>query len=376
MAHPLAPHIFLLRNPSRSIPITVVLALAVLLICGIVALVHSIPLSVREIYGYSRNFSAALPRSDPSYLPILEAQLNQSPFPIERVLKIRVAFFNVRSIVGKLPFVLHGLKPADAAFLRERMGLTQLVGRLPNPGAPEAVITRPIAVNLGLKIGDVLLKPDDPQNYSPQPVRVVGIHESDYWFAYGDYDYVAQNHFPPVDDLVIVARNQPAFDRWAVERFRGTQARILTHAELLRETDDSLAVLLQLLSVVIGMLVIVVTVMIGLFINIYLSQRITEFGLLQAIGFTRGFLSRRAGIEASMIVLGAWLLGVLVSVGVLWIVKVTLMDPRAYYLDPFDWYGISYTLPLPVAVLLASFLTIRLRFSRFDPVEVIERRIA
>jgi hypothetical protein len=306
----------------------------------------------------------------------LEAQLNQSPFPIERVLKIRVAFFNVRSIVGKLPFVLHGLKPADAAFLRERMGLTQLVGRLPNAGAPEAVITRPIAVNLGLKIGDVLLKPDDPQNYSPQPVRVVGIHESDYWFAYGDYDYVAQNHFPPVDDLVIVARNQPAFDRWAVERFRGTQARILTHAELLRETDDSLAVLLQLLSVVIGMLVIVVTVMIGLFINIYLSQRITEFGLLQAIGFTRGFLSRRAGIEASMIVLGAWLLGVLVSVGVLWIVKVTLMDPRAYYLDPFDWYGISYTLPLPVAVLLASFLTIRLRFSRFDPVEVIERRIA
>ncbi|RMG25343.1 MAG: ABC transporter permease [Armatimonadetes bacterium] len=376
MAHPLAPYIFLLRNPARSVPITIVIALAVLLICGIVALVHSIPLSVREIYGYSRNFSAALPRSDPSYLPTLEAQLSESPVPIERVLKIRVAFFNVRSIVGKLPFVLHGLKPEDAAFLRQRMGLSQLTGRLPAVGAPEAVITRPIAVNLGLDIGDELLRPDDPQNYSPQPVRVVGIHESDYWFAYGDYTYVAQNHFPPVDDLVIVAKDQPRFDRWAVERFKGTKARILTHAELLRETDESLAVLLQLLSVVIGMLVVVVTVMIGLFINIYLSQRITEFGLLQAIGFTRGFLARRAGVEASIIVIGAWLLGVLVSVGVLWIVKITLMDPRAYFLDPLDWYGIAYTLPLPLAVLLASFLTIRIRFARFDPVEVIERRIA
>jgi len=376
MRKPLAPHVFLLRNLSRTLPMVVVIALAVLLVAGIVALVNSVPLSVRSIYGYSKAFAAALPRNDPAYLPEMERELEESPVPIERVLRIRVAFFNVRSIVGKLPFVLHGISPEDGAFLRERLDLGQLTGRLPSPGAPEAVITRRLATNLGVNIGDVLLSPADPQNYSPQVVRVVGIHESDLWFAYGDFDYVARNHLPPVDDLIIVAKDQRAFDRWAVEHFRGSRARILTHEELLRETDDSLRVLLQLLSVVIGLLVVVVTVMIGLFINIYLGQRLTEFGLLQAIGYTRSFLTRRASAEAALLVGLGWVLGVLLSLAVLWAAKVTLMDPKAYYLEPLDRVALAYTLPLPLSVLAASLLTIRLRFRKFDPVVVIERRVA
>ena len=347
-----------------------VIGLAVLLVAGIVSLVNSIPLSVRSIYGYSKAFAAALPRNDPAYLPELERELQKSPVPIERVLRIRVAFFNVRSIVGKLPFVLHGLSSEDAAFLRERLALGRLTGRLPSRNAPEAVITRRLATNLRLDIGDALLSPADPQNYSPQVVRVVGIHEGDLWFAYGDFDYVARHHLPPVDDLLIVAKDQRAFDRWAVEHFRGSRARILTHEELLRETDDSLRVLLQLLSVVIGLLVVVVTVMIGLFINIYLGQRLTEFG------YTRSFLARRASAEAALLVGMGWVLGVALSVGVLWAAKVTLMDPRAYYLEPLDGTALGYTLPLPLSVLAASLLTIQLRFRRFDPVVVIERRVA
>ncbi|MER3412923.1 MAG: hypothetical protein C4341_01550 [Armatimonadota bacterium] len=376
MRKPLAPHVFLLRNLSRTLPMVLVIGLAVLLVAGIVSLVNSIPLSVRSIYGYSKAFAAALPRNDPAYLPELERELQKSPVPIERVLRIRVAFFNVRSIVGKLPFVLHGLSSEDAAFLRERLALGRLTGRLPSRNAPEAVITRRLATNLRLDIGDALLSPADPQNYSPQVVRVVGIHEGDLWFAYGDFDYVARHHLPPVDDLLIVAKDQRAFDRWAVEHFRGSRARILTHEELLRETDDSLRVLLQLLSVVIGLLVVVVTVMIGLFINIYLGQRLTEFGLLQAIGYTRSFLARRASAEAALLVGMGWVLGVALSVGVLWAAKVTLMDPRAYYLEPLDGTALGYTLPLPLSVLAASLLTIQLRFRRFDPVVVIERRVA
>lgn len=376
MRKPLAPHVFLLRNLSRTLPMVVVIALAVLLVAGIVALVNSVPLSVRSIYGYSRSFAAALPRNDPAYLPEMVRELQKSPVPIERMLRIRVAFFNVHSIVGKLPFVLHGLTAEDAAFLRERLELGPLSGRLPAPGAPEAVITRRLATNLSLRIGDVLLSPADPQNYSPQIVRVVGIHECDLWFAYGDFDYVARNHLPPVDDLIIVAKDQRAFDRWAVEHFRGSRARILTHAELLRETNDSLRVLLQLLSVVIGLLVVVVTVMVGLFINIYLGQRLTEFGLLQAIGYTRRFLTRRACLEAALMVMFGWVVGVLLSLAVLGVAKVTLMDPRAYYLEPLDSVALAYTLPLPMSVLVAALLTIRLRFRQFDPVVIIERRVA
>jgi putative ABC transport system permease protein/lipoprotein-releasing system permease protein len=36
---------------------------------------------------------------------------------------------------------------------------------------------------------------------------------------------------------------------------------------------------------------------------------------------------------------------------------------------------LRYTLPVPIAIMVAAFTTIYLRFRRFDPVSVVERRL-
>lgn len=375
---PLAPWVFPKRNPGKTLPLISVIMLAVLLVAGIVAIMDSIPLSVRTVYGYARFFTAVATRGNPYLVPEVERTLQECPVPVERVVKVRTALFNISSITGDFLSVLHGLNQEDALYNARRMGLGRLRGRLPEPGKPEAVITRPVATNLGLDLGDVMLRPDDRRNYAPLEVRVVGIHDSDEWFAYTSYEYVAQNHFPPVDSLLAYAKDpqrQREIDEWCEKKFKGTRAIVLSYPNLEKEADEALATLFQILNIVIGLLVLVITIMMGMMISIYLSQRIAEFGLLQAIGFTRSKLIRRAVLESVIMVAAGWVLGIGLAIVVLSAIKAQVLDPKAYLLDPFDRAAYLYTIPAPAAILLTATITIWIRFKRFDPISVIERRI-
>jgi hypothetical protein len=70
--HPLSPLLFLWRNPGRSLPLTLVLALAVLTIACVVALLNSIDRTILKIYDYNRYFAAVTPRGGEQLKPELQ----------------------------------------------------------------------------------------------------------------------------------------------------------------------------------------------------------------------------------------------------------------------------------------------------------------
>jgi ABC-type lipoprotein release transport system permease subunit len=291
----------------------------------------------------------------------------------------RTAIFNVKSLVGPWPFVMHGVTNADAKYIVDKANLGALKGRLPTENEPECVITAPVAKNLSLELGSTLLKPGDEKNYSPFPVRIVGILQSEEWFAFMPYEYLKAHHFPPVDVLMLFApdqREQRRLDAWAEESLKGQKAITYTYPTLERDSDESFRILFRILNLVIGLLVTVITIMMAMLINIYLSQRTVEFGLLQAIGLVKSHLVRRAIKEAYLIVAIGWALGVAAAYVLLSTVRATLMEPRGFYIDPLDAMAYAYTIPIPIAILAASAITVWVRFKRFDPISVVERRIA
>jgi hypothetical protein len=73
--HPLSPILFLVRNPGRSLPLTLVLALAVLTIASVVALLNSIDRTILKIYDYNRYFAAITPRGSNRLKPELMERL-------------------------------------------------------------------------------------------------------------------------------------------------------------------------------------------------------------------------------------------------------------------------------------------------------------
>lgn len=378
--NPLAPVTFLTRNMTKIVPMIGVIVLATMLVAGIVAIMDSIPLSIRTTYGYSKAYLGVSPRGDNELTPKLRSILEkESPVPIGDLMKCRASNFEVRSIVGPWQFVIIGLQESDIPVYIERMGGGKLEGRLPNPGMPEAVVSAPLARNLGIGLGGVLLSPETQDSYSPMPVKVVGIVDSQLWLALTSFDYLALYHMPPIDLLLAMSADpakQADLDSWTVERFSSERARVFTFAELEKQTDGMFEILYMILNVVIGLLVVVITVMMSLLMGIYVDQRMNEFGLLQALGFTRDRLVRRSLVEAVLVVGLGWVLGVLVSFGFLSIVKSALFDPNAFMIDPWSSRAYAYTLPIPVAIATAVSLIVVSRFRRFDPIVVIERRSA
>ncbi len=377
--NPLRAHTYLVRNASKTLPLVAVIILAVMLVTGIVSLMNSIPLSVRTIYRYSKIYMGVTPRGDAELTPILKKRiLTDAPVPLDRIMTVRGSDLEVKSIVGPWPFLVLALEQDDMHHYIQRMGGGVLDGRYPKPGEPEVLISEPVGRNLGKKLGDYLLTPKNAEAYSPKPVKIVGFLHSSYWISIADIDYYRQYHFPPIDSLIIFAKNeqdQRVLDTWGLNKFKGGRARIYVWSKLEENTDKMFKILYQILNVVIGTLVVVITVMMGMLINIFLTQRIQEFGLLQALGYTKMAILKRVLGETALVVMGGWALGLLTAFGLLNIVKVKLMDPSAFGIDTLDKVAYLYTIPIPVAIFTVALFTVWGRFSKFDPVGVVERRL-
>ena len=134
-------------------------------------------------------------------------------------------------------------------------------------------------------------------------------------------------------------------------------------------------ILYQILNVVILILVVVITIMMGMLISIYQSQRIPEFGLLQALGFSKGRLLKRVMQETIIVVVGGWILGAFAAYGMLNLVNSLLMAPKALMLVTKDPQAYAYTIPVPIAILLVAAWTLIRSFAKFDPISIVERRL-
>jgi hypothetical protein len=211
--HPLSPILFLVRNPGRSLPLTLVLALAVLTIASVVALLNSIDRTILKIYDYNRYFAAITPRGSNRLKPELMERLKQAPYYATSHETV-VCFMNAETIVGKMPFVIFGLEQEQMPLLAARCKLTLREGRYPRSGEAGVVLSEPLMRNKNLKLGDVVLSPLIPDQYAPVPVRVVGVLKGDTWLAIGSLEFIRDNFFPPTRNLLILRPSRVISRDW------------------------------------------------------------------------------------------------------------------------------------------------------------------
>ncbi len=369
----------MLRNAGKTIPLTAVIILAVTLIASIIALIDSIPLSIRTIYAYTKESVGVTPRGDNANTPrLLKIIKQEAPVPLDHISICRASSSQIQSIVGRWPFVVFGFSRPDLKYFLNRQHVTSIEGRLPAPGEPEAIISTPVAKNLNLHLGSTVLGPNLNDSYSPFDVKVVGIAHTDRWMILDTIEYQRAYHFPPVDLAMVFAKNlqdQDKLDHWADKRFKGQRAQIYAFYKVEKETVEMFQTLFLILNAVITLLVVVITLMMAMLINIYQSQRLIEFGLLQAIGFTKRRLIARCLLENVIVVVIGWAVGLAVAIAVLTGLKRVLMDPHAFGLNIWDPLAYKYTVPVPVTILVVAVGTVLWRFRKFDPVAVVERRL-
>jgi len=386
MRHPLSPITYLTRNPSKVLPMGFVIVLCVFLIAAVASIANSIDLTVRTIYRYTEFFTYVIPQRSTQSVPMDQRAMLEMQPEIDRIIEGGVFFVNIKTVVGRLPFVVIGSTQEERDYLLKRIGAKLTEGRMPQEGKPEVVVSLPILENRGLKLGDVIAGPLDEGGIagSPVPVKVVGILQSDIWVAMSSRTFTDKTFLLTPKCLLLTTKVPSDLDvlnerlmpvgRKADGLLSPEKVNVLTRASLLAEVRDSLSSMYMIMEVVSATVIFVIALMSGMLSNIYFTQRIPEFGVLAALGISRTRLMMKIAWETIILTVIAWSIGSVLSVFLLKYLAANVFKQRGLFLDAMDPWAYQHTLPIPVAITIFAMVTVWVRLKRLDAVSVIERR--
>ncbi len=382
----MAPITYFRRNPSRVLPMAGVVVLSVFLIAGVVAIANSIDLTVRTIYGYTEYYTYLVPQRQYRTVPGDQRAIVASNPRVDRIIDGSIFMMNIRSIIGRLPFVVVGVTDADRDYLLERIGSGLIDGRMPADGKPEAIVSEPVARNRGLKIGDVIAGPADEGGFAgaPMPVRLVGIVSGSVWIAMTSKSFTDANFLLNPKCLLVTTKKPAdliALNQWMMPATRKQsgvlspeRVQVQSQDHLLAQIRDSLSSMYMIMEIVSGAVIFVIAVVCGMLANIYFTQRLVEFGVLSALGIPRGRLIGRVVGETLLLTISGWIVGSLLTATSLSFLAGNIFPSRGLILDPFDLDAYAHSVPIPIVITVFAVATIVWRLVRLDPVGVIERR--
>ena len=147
-----------------------------------------------------------------------------------------------------------------------------------------------------------------------------------------------------------------------------------THRQEMARAQEKIRSLLLTMALIESVIAVVAAIALAALNYIFVSQRRSEFGVLNALGFGRLQLVWRTVRETAFTTGAAWgLSAALFLIGLLYL-QLRVFMPLGLRLDFFNLTPWLFTLPIPVAVLAVTAGTIARTLSKLDPVSIIERR--
>ncbi len=295
---------------------------------------------------------------------------------------------------------IYAVYAEDMHYLVDLYNLELKEGRLPNPNTNELVIPESIARNRSLQVGDPVGDPARPVspgvNALPVPFVITGIFASpstqadQNWLAFVSLEFV-ENHegfqnmaFGGTNSLFVVPQpgQKDTLDQWLYAEFsyfaNYDPARegvyVATEAMMVAGIKERMGNMIRTVGLIESFIAGVAGIALAVLNYVFVSERRPEFGVLHALGLSRQRLIGRTVRETALNVAAAWGLSAVLCLGLLLYLRFVLYAPAGMTLNLFNPVPWLYTLPIPLAVMVASAGTIAWTLSRLDPVSIIERR--
>ena len=376
---PLSNLMYFLRNKRKAIPMLVIIALAVFGV-SIIAVVADTMMDdgrrdwINPTKVYARVFAA-----EDFIDPRIGVALRQSP-DVERVMSTLQSNIRVQGLFGSRGSPVMGLKDDDLRWYMEKAGLKLVEGRLPGRSQDEIVLHDAILKSKGINLGDYVGRKVDSDEWLPGKYLVVGRLEGPIQIGLTSANslrkFLYSNQNPPGDTgfyvFAVPGRMGELDDYLRSLSTDKVMVRTLTTAtrDFKKETGN----VDTILWIINGVTITVLSLAMGLLNTIYFMQRLSEYGILLAMGYRLGFLIRRTLMEAISLTLFGWVLGVLVSDGANWVLRNYVFAPRGITLSPLSLKAVLYTVPIPIMIGVFSLVTVLSQLLRLDPVTIVERR--
>jgi ABC-type antimicrobial peptide transport system permease subunit len=286
---------------------------------------------------------------------------------------------DINLLAGNAQFDLYGFDQSGMGQLLSLYGDQVVAGRLPKANANEIALSEEIArsrhVWVGGKVGNNL----DELDRLPDAFTVVGIIRGPTRLGIIPIDYMTEHYLfeRRYQGLVVVPQaghEQAVHDQ--LQKLIGDSAfRLFDWAYIKGKIDSLIANLDVINRFLIVLVTVVLSLVVGLLNNLFFRQRMNEFGLLAAVGYSRWGLILRVAWESLGVTLASWIIGVGLGVAVLSWFNLTFIVPHGLLMNIFDWNVLAlHTLPIPLMVFVFGMGTVAWQLLRLDPISIIERR--
>ena len=263
-------------------------------------------------------------------------------------------------------------------FLR-RIGEGLRSGRLPRPGAAEIALPEQVMRSRHLRVGQWVGQQVDPTEWLPGQFRIVGVLGGA--LACGVVSYTAMRSVTPLRDVPGIAAYAVFARPGQLHRLDGyldtlplSVVRVYTHAAEAQQFHSEVRLLNWLIWSINLVTIGVLSLAMGLLNNLYYIQRLEEYGILSAIGYTHGLLVRRALVEVAAVTAVAWAAGIGLTAALSAALARFVFGPYGIRLPQLNAHDILATLPIPLCIGAFTAVTVLRRLVRLDPVAVVERR--
>jgi ABC-type lipoprotein release transport system permease subunit len=382
--NPLSPVTYHLRHKRTTLLLMALVCLATIGLYLMVSVLDSIPM--RAQFSYLTKVSRVYPAAGSSLDPGVLAQIETHP-DVAHVILNNGVWISPPTLIGTDSLRLTGVSQEDAQYLMIHCGVRLKEGRMFKPRTSEIVLSEEVVRALGLGIGDEIERSVNDMYYArvPAPLVLVGILEGDptvnpgpsVRVGFASYEYLeAHELFAPRPVSLLVAAQEGRKD--VVDEFlETTVASARTETETYREVAQLVAWARQGLYIMFGvvncLVAVVVALVVGVINRIALMQRVSELGLLHAVGYHRNRIVRRMTLETAVVTGIGWGAGLGLSLIALYGLKSGLYYAKGMELDLANLMPLWFVAPIPVVVIAFAAFSVKRIFAQFDAVAIIER---
>jgi putative ABC transport system permease protein/lipoprotein-releasing system permease protein len=384
--NPLSPFTYYLRHKRSTL---LILALISLMTLGVGAMVRLIDSLWEEMYNAERYLTrlSLVSAVGPSLDPGVVLQIRTHP-DVAQVIQEKSLDIELPQLLNSSR--LFGVSEANIQVLMDACGLRLKKGRLLRPRTNEMVLSEEIANAMGIQIGDQIDRSigeswtgDNFYEDIPVPLELVGILEGTgpelhIRLGFVSYEYVASHEqfkAPWTHALVVIAQEgrKDAVDEFLESEIASSRTYVMTH----RRLSERLASLSGTFHLILGLVDLVVAAVIALVVGminqIAQTKRLKEFGLLNAVGYSKNRLFCRFTLETAGIAVFGWGVGLGLSWLLFALLKANFYAPKGMDLSLANLTPIWFSIPVPLAATAFVALSTIRTFARLDAVAIVER---
>lgn len=373
---------YYLSNKRRGISLIFVMALTVFSIYFVTSLVQSIFSTVEySNIACLNDFSFVYPVGGSSFLQNEAVEKIKNDDSVGNAYPILLEYTVINNIFGTTSGYVAFMDEADIGEIFDDFSLTVTEGRLPEENSYELIMHEDMLKNKGLSVGDTFGSAVDEGEQIDGKYMITGAFSGDSYMAFGTKSYRQKE----LEELGLDFQNTtfgllvtPKTDLDTMNNMLDTMGHDETAAMTLSYAKETLQENISSIKFLMFVIVIVIAVSISAAVCIVLetiyNDRMEEFGILYAIGYKKSWLFRNIIAEIVVLVFISWILGLILSYGVLSLVAKSVFEPMGQMLSIVSIQSLLYTIIVMAVFVVVTILVTILKFAKKDLIAIIEMR--